>query len=92
MDLHSNGTSTSGRRLSTDRPGSAISARDKGKGKALAHAGPEGVNGDRGGKYGLGERPDLDTAKAEELCGIEEGMLSYLILIAHTPRQSPKIP
>ena len=25
------------------------------------------------GKYGLGNRPDLDVKRAEELCGIDEG-------------------
>lgn len=30
----------------------------------------------REGKYGLGVRPELDVAKAEELCGIEEGEYS----------------
>lgn len=66
MDVQ-NGTS----RTSSDRPGSAISARDKGKAKALS-PGP-GPEESKSGKYGLGDRPKMDTAKAEELCGIEEG-------------------
>lgn len=41
-------------------------------------AGPEQVagtstNGERG-KYGLGAMPEMDMSKAEELCGLEEGM------------------
>jgi hypothetical protein len=37
------------------------------------------MNGDRG-KYGLGTKPELDTEKAEELCGLEEGQSHFLLL------------
>ena len=80
MDLH-NGNGTS--RNSSDRPGSAISTRDKGKGKAMGtststeegsgYNGDIGGDKDKGGKYGLGERPEMDMDKAEEMCGLEEG-------------------
>lgn len=68
MDLH-NGNS----RPSNDRPGSAISTRDKGKSRALGTSTEEDGNGDKSGKYGLGERPEMDMRKAEEMCGLEEG-------------------
>lgn len=72
MDLQNgNGNSNSG--SSSDRPGSAISARDKGKARALGDM-DESSHADRGGKYGLGDRPEMDMDKAEELCGIEEGL------------------
>ena len=76
MDLH-NGNGSS--RNSSDRPGSAVSTRDKGKGRALGTSSEEasGYNGDgdkdKGGKYGLGERPEMNMDKAEEMCGLEEG-------------------
>ncbi len=60
-----------------------LTARQKGKGREISPNGiqsvpasPVGVdvNGlDGRGKYGLESRPELDTARAEELCGIEEG-------------------
>ncbi|OXH41627.1 hypothetical protein J008_00512 [Cryptococcus neoformans] len=36
------------------------------------------VNGGETGKYGLGEKPEMDTPRAEELCGLEEDALSLL--------------
>jgi len=55
------------------------SSRDKGKGREepLRSAGTE--NGERG-KYGLGTKPELNTEKAEELCGLEEGQSRSLRL------------
>nr|KIR86706.1 hypothetical protein I308_03025 [Cryptococcus tetragattii IND107] len=56
----------------------------KGKGRDTdwpASAGPavgvgyveRGVNGGGIGKYGLGQKPEIDMPRAEELCGLEEG-------------------
>ena len=70
MDLQ-NGSS----RPLDERPASAVSGRDKGKGKALGTSDEE-VAGDKGGKYGLGQRPEMNMGKAEELCGLEEGQSS----------------
>lgn len=58
-------------RASQDRPASAVSTRDKGKGRETVVG--SGNNGAKSGKYGLGEQPEMDMSKAEELCGIEEG-------------------
>jgi hypothetical protein len=68
MDLQ-NGTARA-----SDRTGSAITARDKGKGKAHGTGMNEpDSHGEKSGKYGLGERPEMNMDKAEELCGLEEG-------------------
>jgi hypothetical protein len=61
--------------------------RDNGKGKgksrddsngprSAAPASEMGMNGEKDkkeGKYGLGQQPEMDMPKAEELCGLEEG-------------------
>lgn len=64
LDVRSNGNASAG----GDRPASALSQRDKGKGRQDTGGGS--------GKYGLGDKPAMDVPKAEELCGIEEGMSS----------------
>lgn len=68
-------------RASQDRPASAISARDKGKGREIVTGSGSvagGSDGGGSGKYGLGEKPEMDMEKAEELCGIEEGKSANL--------------
>ncbi|WVR03114.1 hypothetical protein IAU60_000104 [Kwoniella sp. DSM 27419] len=71
VDVDSNGRYTSaqkgkGRETSTD-------------GNAPVSAGPNGRSTANGNsKYGLGTRPELDMARAEEYCGLEEDQLSLL--------------
>lgn len=48
-----------------------VSADGKGKGRDSG-VGVDGRNGSSE-PSGLGERPELDTEKAEEMCGMEEG-------------------
>ena len=72
-------------RSSSVDAGPRFTAQQKGKGKddgtngtgiqnVPLNANVSQTNGDGGQeKYGLGPRPVLDVAKAEELCGIEEG-------------------
>jgi hypothetical protein len=47
--------------------------RDKGKAREEGPRSAAPSNGGDKGKYGLGRKPDFDTSKAEELCGLEEG-------------------
>lgn len=57
----------------------------KGKGRATEANGTAAVAGPavsehgsgRQDKYGLGVRPEMDTHKAEELCGVEEGAFEH---------------
>jgi hypothetical protein len=82
-------TTAEGRRAASldtrggERRGS--SSRDKGKGReegprsAAPDSGPNERNGEgERGKYGLGTKPEFDTSKAEELCGLEEGQFFCL--------------
>ncbi|WVQ82898.1 hypothetical protein IAT38_005034 [Cryptococcus sp. DSM 104549] len=62
--------------------GARWSTEQKGKGREAPRgamsAGVDGQAGGAVGKYGLGQRPPMDMAKAEDLCGVEEDQLTLL--------------
>ncbi|ODN89738.1 hypothetical protein L198_06432 [Cryptococcus wingfieldii CBS 7118] len=56
-------------------------AEQKGKGRDQGpFSAAPGDGAGTSGKYGIGLRPEMDTPKAEELCGLEEDALSLLPL------------
>ncbi|WVQ72239.1 hypothetical protein IAR50_001788 [Cryptococcus sp. DSM 104548] len=65
---------------STDGDG-RYTAEQKGKGRDQGpFSAAPGDSAAGSGKYGIGLRPEMDTPKAEELCGLEEDNLSLLPL------------